>query len=1211
MTNAQTKKTCGCQTNGLAILPVRYTVIPTYLERPKPQWANLPSVTSIPLASGYQYHVRSLREGYLYLYLPAEMGDNKWQIYSIDDEGHLFKQKSNATVQSASEIKEISGDYHCPELKENSTHNSFITIENPAYQQKVYIAYSEFPWTDEVLKRHEQAPEKRMQVVEPSHWKNGQSSNQSATIATQHDIENVLDFDAAFDKKLLPYDEQHLIEINTTLNNKKAAKVPKFNYIEALSYDKNGENGNKGDKGKPYGFKENILNKNTTGHPWTKQQGQSQHLANTMAKYSSEYSPILLAIDDSLGIVHELNGYYTETFAKNEQYRQEREFEFDAKQSYEYAMQILIQKEFTNDLNTPFTEHPYLKKVLDKKTIERSAELPVFSSYNQISVLIYEQYYRRINTADYVRIIRVDNNFNSGLTYADFTKTLYDFDKIQFLHNSSDSYSDADWMAYHKAASFYQDSNPITKIRTQINSIDSIEKKVEHYLSYYNANEKKFEEQRKEKINSLRAKYAAHLKTEAFDAQYELLITTISKIAEVRVKQVINWIKQSNFYQHIQDLNGNQWLEVIGLDEQAKEELDNQLEIDQALSDNEITETEAKELQKINVYGILYSSVVERSIAGLELTETGKDQINKWFADDNVNQDTSDGLMWRGVANNSDSILTEIQQLLASAKTLDDKAVVDEVYSSTKVGKLASYYKKTQGFLNAVADYKNEIASLTKLNIEIPKENRLLKLALSKPLLGVNNLILRLSNIICSPLAIAKWASNASFSYLFNFSFYGVPKVNTIVFLKAQVEMNRHILTSPLQRKINLPGGVVAELTSTEYQKVMERNAKYIRIKDKYYKSINKILNNSFKDRMSNTKVEVDTTYKKAKDITPNKSSGNKVLYLSLVIGICEAYNWWQLTQKQQQLETDEFWTSEIMLSTMAVTAATAEIIAQYTKIKMGSMSIAAGRTKVLSGIAGAAVGVYMSVEKGKLVVKEFSRGNNGLAILNLVNTFAYSGSAMTGVLSSITYHIPWCERIIGYLSTRTLRTALSRAAVSAMLKILVSRVILLALNFWFGIAILLIEGLIWWLSNDDLEDWLEYSALGTKNNNSNAYQHIYQQQAAFRAVLESMFGIDEQVLQINQQNQIEYKTTATVKQTDESVDNQFNEYDALRLISQDLAKQKASRMNQLTTAMDIKKIADQNAIDEKKAAEKYAEEAKYSNIKGYSIPDIFSGNWH
>ncbi|WP_141671021.1 type II toxin-antitoxin system PemK/MazF family toxin [Gilliamella sp. GillExp13] len=42
------KEKCGCQRDGLAIFPVRYTVIPTDLNRSKPSWANLDGVTTVP-----------------------------------------------------------------------------------------------------------------------------------------------------------------------------------------------------------------------------------------------------------------------------------------------------------------------------------------------------------------------------------------------------------------------------------------------------------------------------------------------------------------------------------------------------------------------------------------------------------------------------------------------------------------------------------------------------------------------------------------------------------------------------------------------------------------------------------------------------------------------------------------------------------------------------------------------------------------------------------------------------------------------------------------------------------------------------------------------------------------------------------------------------------------------------------------------------------
>ena len=128
-----------------------------------------------------------------------------------------------------------------------------------------------------------------------------------------------------------------------------------------------------------------------------------------------------------------------------------------------------------------------------------------------------------------------------------------------------------------------------------------------------------------------------------------------------QTEQLINWIKQSNFYSHLKDLNGDEWIDINVQDEQINAELDNQFEIDRALSDNEITQEEVKKFKKVNPYGVLYSDIVEKTTAGLELTKVGNEQVGQWFMLSNIDQNNSDSLMWRGVANNSDIILMEIR----------------------------------------------------------------------------------------------------------------------------------------------------------------------------------------------------------------------------------------------------------------------------------------------------------------------------------------------------------------------------------------------------------------------------------------------------------------------------------------------------------------------------------------------------------------------
>lgn len=90
------------------------------------------------------------------------------------------------------------------------------------------------------------------------------------------------------------------------------------------------------------------------------------------------------------------------------------------------------------------------------------------------------------------------------------------------------------------------------------------------------------------------------------------------------------------------------------------------------------------------------------------------------------------------------------------------------------------------------------------------------------------------------------------------------------------------------------------------------------------------------------------------------------------------------------------------------------------------------------------------------------------------------------------------------------------------------------------------------------------------------------------------MFGINEDAVKINHNNQIELKSTANDEVLNDE-ENEFNKYDALLLIGEDLEQQKRIRQNIL---------AEEFANDE--AAKKATEEAKSYMINGFSMSDIF-----
>jgi hypothetical protein len=1204
-----TEKQCGCQTQGLAILPVRYTVVPTYLKLTSPTWAKLLKVTSVPLDSDYQYHIRAMRNGFLYIYLPNEIGDDKWQTYTIDHDGNLYKQNSPNDAQTADELTE-NGGYQCPNLKNNETHNKFITISCPQEQQEIYIAFSEIPLHEETLKKLEEDPQKRMQKISTEQWKGQQQKSlDSATTATKQTIEQILDLNPDFDQKQLPYDQNKKIVANYDPSNSEDAEKKssvKVHYDEDLSYDRHGINKNTNQNGnQPFGYDSRILKKNTTCTEWTNQKALSATIANTMAQYSEGYSPLIIAIDDPIGIAKELNGYYNEVFAKNEQYRQEREFEFNALSSYEYALELLTYKEFADDFKNIYTEHPYFKRVMQEKKLPETKDLPVFSTLNQLSVLIQKELHGKPYSASYKKASEVNNNFEADYS---ITNEHYKWECNYFLHGKNysaykvnlrdiDDSADAttiDDIFSHKDCIEYLNLPQDKRNEKNLVSYFKIQKLLNDNFENYQKKQEQYKQDKIDKINSIKKKYDKCLDAQivnTLNQQYKKLKQEIIAIAEKRAKQVINWLRISNFYQHMKDFDGDIWEQVFDVDPDEKI-VDNQLEVEQAVADNELTGEERQKIaEKINPYGIYYSKVVDKCTSGLELTDIGKLNLNYWLKAVCASKDNIDSILVRGLSNNSEMILTDVKSMLEQMENTPDTVTLDEVITTSKVGKIAAYYKKTQGFLNAVQRYEKqltkaksvekelqnsapkELKRLTRLGIKMPGNERLLKIFLSKPILTINNLTVRACNIMFSPLNSNDYIRKINYTVcmMLNMSFFGLYKQGQQAILQAQSKVSAAVVNSQwfkdilLPKTKTLPGGVVMNLTKKMRESDLNAKKEYVRQRQNKNKIISRILDINEIGRGRRIETANTDDINNNKNMLAKGSKGFKDVRLAFIIALFETYNWLKIKQQTKGSYDDSFWSAEMIGASLSMMSATTELTYQFVKTVAGSEAIAAGRIKVMSGFLGAATGVFVACQKAMNIKDEVTKGNIGLATLNFINAILYLGNAGLGLLTSTTYHIPWLtSRLTRLFAKRVLERKLSQAVLARAIsmyttRILATRVMLLGIGFWVGILILLIEGLIWFLSDNDLESWIKCSALGTKNT----YQNIEEQKKEFKSVLKTMFGIDESTVKINKQNHHEEKLE-TKTQSNKQTDNDFNEFDALMLITNDLERRHKEKLEYL-----------------------------------------------
>jgi hypothetical protein len=1194
-----TEKQCGCQTQGLAILPVRCTVVPTYLKLTSPAWASSSNVTAVPLDADYQYHVRAMRNGFLYVYLPNEIGSDKWQVYTIDHDGNLYKQNSQDEAQTIEELTE-GGGFRCPNLKNNETHNKFITIPCPKEQNEVYLAFSEIPWDEKILKKHEQQPEKRMQKISTEQWQGQQQKSlDGITTATKHTIEQILDLDPNFDQQQLPYDHSDSIITSYLIDNQEEPKKPspiKVHYPQSLSYNRQGVHSNTQQGGnQPFGYDREVLKKNTTTTPWTKQQGLSATLANTMDKYSTGYSPLIIAIDDPIGIAKELNGYYNEVYAKNDQYRQERAQEFDAYASYEYGIELLIHKEFADDFHFNYTNHPYFKRVMQEKKLPETEDLPVFSTFNQLSVLIQEELYGKPYSKHYQDCTGMYDNF---IARRYRKEKYYEWERNYFLHGkhysayqialvSNNKYYNPHLM--DKGYIKYFDSPQSNRNQQNLTSYFKAEEFLGSDLEKYRQKEDQYQQDKIDKINNIRKKYAKCLDTQTVNSlnqQYEKLQQQITTLAEQRAQQLVSWLKMSNFYQHMKDFDGDIWESVSDTDPNETR-IDNQFEVEQAIADNELTgDAQQKIAEQLNLYGIYYAAIIDQCTSGLELTDIGKLNLKIWLQASNASKDTSDSMMVRALSNNSETLLTDIQAMFEQIENPHHPVELSEVIATSKVGKIAAYYKKTQGFLNAVNNYHKELdkaknilknhpdtlGNVAKLGIKMPGNERLLKIFLSKPVLSVNNLAVRLGNIMFSPLNNSSAINqiNHHACLMLNLSFLGLYKKAQQAILQAENNVSNAVVNSQwfknaLPKTQALPGGVVMRLTKKMRESDLKAKSEYVKQLHNKNRVISRVLD--IKEAGRNTKIlkaqKEDIDNIKVTRSQPSK--GFKDIRLAFIIAAFEIYNWLQIKDKTQGNHNDSFWSAEMIGASLAMTSVTTELMYQFVKTVTGSGSVAAGRIKVMSGFFGAAAGVYVSCQKVMKSFEENRKGNTCLAALNLLNGILYLGNSAVGFAAAMNSHIPW---LTSRITRRALAKGLSRELIARAIaiytaQIMARRVILLALGFWVGVLSLLIEGLIWYISDNELESWIKLSALGVKNDNAKAYKNLIEQQDAFKEALQEMFGIDKSTVELNQQNQLTAKANAA-QQPDSEAEHDFNEFDALLLITNDLERRHQEKLEAL-----------------------------------------------
>lgn len=299
---ATTETQCAnCQKTGLPILPVRYTVLPSTVSAKIPAGISGHGVTDVAL-SEHRYGVRILREGWLYLfYVKGARGSNYWEAYKVTADGRLWKQSLP--------LPQVPVTHPACAQCAVAVPMDIIAIERPEKCSEVYIAFSEYPWHDDIFKQYASDAalrKKRMQCIEPAKWIAG-GTNSHAAIATEQGIDEVIEYMPGFDPKLL--------------------QPPPFQSPGHTLSDATGR------------YDPSLVRQEATRYPLAIRQATplsaSAALVKLMhtvgaTKAGQHHPPMLLALWDAIGNVHELNGFRNDAGSMLAVYVRERAVQIDA-----------------------------------------------------------------------------------------------------------------------------------------------------------------------------------------------------------------------------------------------------------------------------------------------------------------------------------------------------------------------------------------------------------------------------------------------------------------------------------------------------------------------------------------------------------------------------------------------------------------------------------------------------------------------------------------------------------------------------------------------------------------------------------------------------------------------------------------------------------------------------------------------------------------
>jgi len=439
--------------------------------------------------------------------------------------------------------------------------------------------------------------------------------------------------------------------------------------------------------------------------------------------------------------------------------------------------------------------------------------------------------------------------------------------------------------------------------------------------------------------------------------------------------------------------------------------------------------------------GLLFEDCVAEAIWGIGSCEAGKAKLEEWVKEAKATVDTN--LVWRVMALNQDAVRSELDAALAEAQGHKDARTLASVlawsgYTTKSAKTFADTYKKAQSIFDANARAASE-AGTTVFGTRLKPVNMR---GVDKFAISVGDAVFRQFRID----TLADYASEKIIQHLFSIRAMVNPadSINLIIAQAKQDGLNR---AETLKRIKTARTFLAADTPQMKQAQVEDLKAAWGKFKT---------------------------------SDTARAPQAIKDARLALVVGLIEGVNFAKM-MADCKAKGDGKSYFLLLASGMALASVSLDLASVPVKNLpgMGAESWRFQSLKLWGGVlSGAATFIGVGVDLADGIASK----NKGYTLLQALFYTKATVGALAGVLTfatTFTYAAPLIGRLVGNVTTGTVvRAAGARAA--ALIGI---RILGMALGGWITVGLLGLQVIIWMITPNALEEWIDHSAFGKNND--------------------------------------------------------------------------------------------------------------------------------